>query len=72
MLGGWCLVWGGLHAGGVVVSGPGGGLHAGGWLVQGGSGPGGFSLPDPPVNRMTDRCKNITLAKTSFRPVMKP
>ena len=23
----------------------------------------------PPVNRMTDRCKNITLAKTSFRPV---
>ena len=21
----------------------------------------------PPVNRMTDRCKNITLAKTSFR-----
>ena len=25
----------------------------------------------PPVNRMTDRCKNITLAKTSFRPVTK-
>ena len=24
----------------------------------------------PPVNRMTDRCKNITLAKTSFRPVI--
>ena len=24
----------------------------------------------PPVNRMTNRCKNITLAKTSFRPVM--
>ena len=24
----------------------------------------------PPLNRMTDRCKNITLAKTSFRPVM--
>ena len=23
----------------------------------------------PPVNRMTDTCKNITLAKTSFRPV---
>ena len=23
-----------------------------------------------PVNRMTDRCKNITLAKTSFRPVI--
>ena len=27
--------------------------------------------PPPPVNRMTDRCKNITLAKTSFRPVMR-
>ena len=25
----------------------------------------------PPVNRMTNRCKNITLAITSFRPVMK-
>ena len=25
--------------------------------------------PDPPVNRMTDACENITLAKTSFRPV---
>ena len=24
----------------------------------------------PPMNRMTHRCKNITLAKTSFRPVM--
>ena len=24
----------------------------------------------PPVNRMTLRCKNITLAKTSFRPVI--
>ena len=23
-----------------------------------------------PVNRITDRCKNITLAKTSFRPVI--
>ena len=23
----------------------------------------------PPVNRMTDACENITLAKTSFRPV---
>ena len=26
----------------------------------------------PPVNRITDTCKNITLAKTSFRPVIKP
>ena len=31
---------------------------------------GGFSLPgDPPVNRITDTCKNITLATTSLRPV---
>ena len=28
-----------------------------------------FGAGTPPVNRMTDRCKNITLAKTSFRPV---
>ena len=26
---------------------------------------------DPPVNRITDRCKNITLATTSLRPVIK-
>ena len=26
-------------------------------------------LETPPVNRMTDACENITLAKTSFRPV---
>ena len=26
--------------------------------------------PPPPVNRITHTCKNITLAKTSFRPVM--
>ena len=25
--------------------------------------------PDPPVDRMTHACENITLAKTSFRPV---
>ena len=39
-------------------------LPAGGvCLVQG-----GFS-GDPPVNRITDMCKNITLATTSLRPV---
>ena len=38
----------------------GGFLHAGGGLLA----------RPPPVNRMTNRCKNITLAKTSFRPVM--
>ena len=30
---------------------------------------GGSPCQTPPVNRMTNRCKNITLAKTSFRPV---
>ena len=85
--GGVCLVPGGclpgpggvLHAGGVWfggVSQPGG--WGGGSPCWGGSGPGGVSQPGgvllarpPPVNRMTDRCKNITLAKTSFRPVIK-
>ena len=34
---------------------------------------GGFSLPgDPPVNRITHKCKNITLATTSLRPVNTP
>ena len=70
---------GGLHAGGVsmpggCVSGPGGG---GSPCLGGVPGWGEFSMPGGsspcqtplPVNRMTDRCKNITLAKTSFRPV---
>ena len=60
-------------------------VQGGGYLVLGGvPGPGGVYLvpggvpgtwsgtPAPPVNRMTNRCKNITLAKTSFRPVMIP
>ena len=61
-------------------SGPGGCLFLGGFLLWGGSGPGGVSAPGgvvsqhalrqtPPVNRMTNRCKNITLATTSLRPV---
>ena len=29
-----------------------------------------FSGDAPPVNRITDTCKNITLATTSLRPVM--
>ena len=62
------------------VPGPGGYLVPGGctwpwgvYLVPGGvylvprGGVNGQVLP--PVNRMTNRCKNITLAKTSFRPV---
>ena len=50
----------------------------GGCLVQGCvwsgdvSGPGGHAWSGtPPMNRMTHRCKNITLAKTSFRSVIK-
>ena len=62
-----------LHARG--VSGLGGGFSMlGGFSMPGGGGlsmPGGVLLArPPPVNRMTDRCKNITLAKTSFRPVI--
>ena len=33
-------------------------------------GPGGGGQVPPPVNRMTHTCKNITLAKTSLRPVI--
>ena len=55
-------------------SGPRGGLLRRG-LVPRGSAPGGW-YPSmhwgrtPPMNRMTDRCKNITLATTSLRPVI--
>ena len=57
---GWCA-W----SGGGGVSG------SGGWSVPG---PGGrvclgYHHP-PPVNRITNRCKNITLATTSLRPVI--
>ena len=52
------------------------GLGGGGVSGLGGvPGPGGSASvpcgipPPPPVNRMTDRCKNITLATTSLRPV---
>ena len=68
---------------GGCVPGPGGSAWSGGvCLVRGVSGPGGVvsdlgggipacteADPLPPVNRMTDRCKNITLATTSLRPV---
>ena len=48
---------------------------SGGWWcawLGGVSGPGGSAsvpcgIPPPPVNRMTNRCKNITLAITSLR-----
>ena len=53
-----------------------GGFSMGGLSIWGGGGflhpaRGGLLARPPPVNRMTDRCKNITLAKTLFRPVIK-
>ena len=64
------LVWGGS------APGVGGGVWSGGSAWSGGgSAPGGVCLSafwdttPPPVNRMTNRCKNITLATTSLRPV---
>ena len=43
------------------------------WSLGGVPGPGGVYLVrySPTVNRMTNRCKNITLAKTSFRLVIR-
>ena len=44
----------------------------GGFSLLGGLLDRGFSLLEtPPVNRMINRCKNITLATTSLRPVIK-
>ena len=74
LLPGRCLLPGGVSA-------PGGCLLLGGICSQGGVCSGGVSAPrgwypsmhwgrhPPPVNRMTNRCKNITLATTSLRPV---
>ena len=45
----------------------GGGLLRGGCLIPGvGGGIPSCTEADPPVNRMTDRCKTITLPQTSF------
>ena len=68
---GGCLVpWGCLHQGGAWSW---GGAWSGGVPAPGGACFGGMWYPacteaDPPVNRMTDRCKNITFA-TSLRTV---
>ena len=65
------------------VPGSGGGTWSGGGVCSGGvSAPGGVpglgglvsqhalrQNPPPPVNRMTDRCKNINLVTTLLRPV---
>ena len=55
LAGGVSLVWGGC------LPGLEGGLSA--WS--------GGSPETPPVNRITDTCKNITLATTSLRPVIR-
>ena len=51
---------------GVVLPGPRGGLPG----PRGGGTPACIEAEPPPVNRMTNRCKNITLATTSLRPVI--
>ena len=79
---GVCMLWGGLHVSGRVHASWGGACFLGGCMLPGGCVlPGGCMLPrgvvsqhalrqTPPVNRMTDRCKNTTLATTSLRPVI--
>ena len=73
-----CLLWGCLLRGG--VSAPGGVcsrgvcLFPGGCLLPGRSARGGgipacTEADTPPVNRITDRCKNITLATSPLRPI---
>ena len=67
---GGCLVQGVSAPGGVSALGV--GVCSRGGLVQGGGGIPACTEADPlpPVNRMTNRCKNIALATTSLRPVI--
>ena len=69
-----CFPGWGLSAsrGGGGVSLPGGSSLPRGSPCPGGPPyPGGSPCPEtPPVNRITDTCKNITLATTSLRPVI--
>ena len=70
-LGGLHLGGGGPHLAGSASRGSGsasGGGGGGGLHLEGkGSVSGGVGRPpSPPVKRMTDRCKNITLPQTSF------
>ena len=73
--GGFSLVPGGsAWSGGVLPGGCLPGLGGSPWSWGGLPGPGGSpcrggSPETPPVNRITDTCKNITLATTSLRPV---
>ena len=80
--GGGCLVSGVCSGQGGLLP---GGCSGGGVYAPRGCGPGGSGLgesaqgggipacteADSPVNRMTNRCKNITLAATSLQPVIK-
>ena len=70
--GGWgCLLWGVSALGGVCSGGcllPGGSAPGGGCLLRGECGiPACTEADTLPLNRMTNRCKNITLATTSLR-----
>ena len=69
---GGCLVLGGCTWSGGVPAWSRGGVPAwsqGGVPAWSRGGRAWSGTSPPPVNRMTHRCKNITLAKTSFRPV---
>ena len=57
--GGWCMVGGCMVLGGWCMVGD-------AWSRGGGGIPACTEANPPPVNRMTDRCKNITLSQTSF------
>ena len=63
-----CLVQGSAWSGGVPDPGGGGcgGAWSGGCAWSGGWYPSMHWGTHPPVNRMTNRCKNITLPQTSF------
>ena len=72
------VCWSLLPGEGGVCSGGGawsGGICSGGVCSVGVCSRGGIpaciEAEPPPVNRMTNRCKNITLATTSLRPVIK-
>ena len=67
---GVCLVLGGCLVPGVSVWGV---SAPGGCLLQGGVGciPSCNEADTPPMNRMTNSSKNITLATTSLRPVIR-
>ena len=62
-----CSSRGGLPGPGGVSAWSGGVLLGPGGVLLGPEG--GFSGEHAPVNRITDTCKNITLATTSLRPV---